>query len=126
MIFIGDFLILLSCIFLLVSHIKKLPTICNIIAVGCIVVAFLLQFVFYIVSIAVQGKPSAYDIFYLIISFIVPLFFIGDLFLKLSAPKNSYTSEIEKELYALKVKHDIGSITEEEYKEKVSEIMSKI
>lgn len=125
MIVIGDFLILLSCILLLVSHIKKLPSICNIVAVGCIIVAFLLQFVSNIVLIMEQGNPAADDIFFLIVSFIVPLFFVGDLFITLSTRKNSYNSEIKKELYALKVKREIGSITEQEYNEKFNEIKNK-
>ena len=123
-IFLSDFLTLLTCIFLLIAHLKNFPSYCNIIATGIIMLAFIIKFVFQIIILIDNFYYTT--LFSAIFSFAVPLFFIGDLFAKLKTSKNVYSSEIEKQLYALKVKYEIGSITKEEFDKKTAETLNKI
>lgn len=126
-VFLCDFLTLCACILLLITNLKNLSSLFNLISTGIVVVAFIIQFVFRIIILI--DYFTYINLFCTLFSFIVPLFFIGDLFVvlkKVKTPNNAYSSAIEKELYALKVKLELGSITKEEYGTKTAQIISKI
>ena len=125
-IFLADLIILVACILLLIARRKNLSLTFNYVAVGCILFAFLLQFIFNIIIISDYVGSKTDAIFSLFISFSVPLFFVGDLFITLKENAPVVSTDLGKKLSAIRIKYEVGSITKEEYEKQMKDLLGNM
>lgn len=130
--FIADVLSIIAFTFLLVIHTKKPKSnVVSYILWIVIGILILISFIFYVPHEFETTSDifSMYDTFGIkfgtIVSYFlylcIPLFVLGDFFYQHPIKpfdKKMFSSELEQELYALKIKLEIGSITKEEFEEK--------